>query len=282
MANGNIYRKSTFMIRPLSETDHDVVVTFLSQAPQYNLYILGNLEKLGFDHAFCEYWGDFADDTQSKTPTLRGVINRYMSGWTIYGEPGTNWAGLAKTLDNHPIQAERLQDNPGGIDSFLPFLQRFTSEKTETEEVMTLERENLQPVNQIEGVTVRRGTMRDLARLTRFYGVAEHMTRSAAAVERPLRDTRLWLAEADGEILSTALTNAETTALAMIGGVYTPPAARGRRLSQAVCHALCSDLIAAGKQPVLYWSTPAAGAVYRKLGFHACGQWRSIWLIPTT
>jgi len=41
---------------------------------------------------------------------------------------------------------------------------------------------------------------------------------------------------------------------------------------------LCADLLADGKQPVLYWKRPAAGAVYRKLGFHAVGAWRSVWL----
>lgn len=269
------------MIRLLAEQDRAAVVTFLNRAPHFNLYMLGNLEKLGFDHAFCEFWGDFAENNGEHAATLRAVINRYMTGWTVYGEPEADWAGLAQILDNHPNRAERLQDNPGGIGSFLPYLQQFTAAKTEVEEVMVLEANQLQTIEPPAKVTIRRGTLRDLNSLTHFYSAAEHMARTAAAVERPLRDTRLWLAEENGEILSTALTNAETTNLAMIGGVYTPPAARGRKLSQAVCHALCADLMADGKQPVLYWSTPAAGAVYRKLGFRACGEWRSIWLSAT-
>lgn len=269
------------MIRSLTENDREEVVEYLKRTPHFNLYMLGNLEKLGFDHAFCEFWGDFAEDTNtSDMGPLRGVLNRYMTGWTVYGEADADWAGMAKILDGHPNRAERLQDNPGGVDSFLPYLQHFTSAKTDTEEVMALPLDGLQEIEQPTDVTIRRGRLHDLPKLTTFYSNAEHMARTAAAVERPLRDTRLWLAEANGEILSTALTNAETATLAMIGGVYTPPAARGRKLSQAVCHALCADLIAAEKQPVLYWSTPAAGAVYRKLGFQACGTWRSIWLSP--
>ena len=104
------------------------------------------------------------------------------------------------------------------------------------------------------------------------------MSRSPSGVERPLHDTRLWVAEEGDKILSAALTNAETAQLAMIGGVYTPIMRRGQGLSQAVCSALCADLMAAQKQPILYWDTPAAGAVYRKLGFHSTGQWRSVWL----
>jgi predicted GNAT family acetyltransferase len=264
------------MIRPLGEADRDATVNFLHQAPQFNLYLLGNIDKLGFTHEFCEFWGDFAADET----TLRAVLNRYMSGWTVYGDATADWAGLGAIVDNHPILAERLQDNPGGVASFLPYLQRYQSDHDEVEEVMVLEAADYQPLDAPEGVTVRRGRLSDLRKLAAFYSDAEHMTRSAAAVERPLRDTRLWLAEAEDTILASALTNAETPTLAMIGGVYTPPAARGRRLSQAVCSALCADLLQEGKQPILYWSTPAAGAVYRKLGFTSCGKWRSVWLTP--
>ena len=53
----------------------------------------------------------------------------------------------------------------------------------------------------------------------------------------------------------------------MVGGVYTEPASRNLGLGSAVCSALCAELLAEGKQPALYWQEPAAGVVYRKLGF---------------
>lgn len=265
------------MIQQLTDADRAVTIAYLNQAPHYNLYMLGNIDKLGFEHEFCEFWGDFAE-SQAGTGPLRAVLNRYMTGWTVYGETDADWQGLGAIVDQHPIAAERLQDNPNGIPTFLPYLQRYQSSHSEVEEVMALATEDFVAISAPEGMHIRRGRLADLQKLAAFYANAEHMTRTKAAVERPLRDTRLWLAEMDGEILSTALTNAETTSLAMIGGVYTPPSARGRGLSQIVCSALCADLIADGKQPILYWSTPAAGAVYRKLGFQACGEWRSLWL----
>lgn len=264
------------MIRRLTEADRAMTIHFLSSAPQFNLYMLGNLEKLGFAHEICEFWGDVVESEGGET--LCAVLNRYMTGWTVYGTAVADWAALGRVLDNHPAGAGRLQDNPGGIDSFMPYLQHYQQEHAEIEEVMDLTPADFRPVPAPAGVVVRRGTLDDLPRLIEFYTDAEHMSRSPAAVERPLRDTRLWLAEQENKILATALTNAETSKLAMIGGVYTPPAARGRGLSQAVCSALCADLIADQKQPVLYWSTLAAGAVYRKLGFRAMGQWRSVWL----
>ena len=264
------------MIRPLTEADRAATLTFLGAAPHFNLYMLGNLEKLGFAHEFCEFWGDVTE--VDGTAVLTAVLNRYMSGWTVYGQTDANWQGLGAILDAHAVTPERLQDNPGGIDSFVPYLQRYGQEKMEIEEVMDLRAEDFQPLPAPAGVTIRRGTLADLPKLVAFYREAGSMARTPAAVERPIRDTRLWLAEEQGEVISTALTNAETSTLAMIGGVYTPPAQRGRKLSQAVCSALCADLLAADKQPVLYWGNPAAGAVYHKLGFRPQGQWRAVWL----
>lgn len=267
------------MIRLLTEADRAAMLKFLSGAPQFNLYMLGNLEKLGFTNAFCEFWGDV--EAGADGPHLRAVLNRYMTGWTIYGTTSADWAALGAILDRHPAGAERLQDNPSGIASFLPYLRRYQALQVKIEEVMTLQAAAFQPIAPHGGIVIRRGTLDDLPRLIDFFAHAEHMSRTPAGVERPLRDTRLWLAEADSQIVATALTNAETATLAMIGGVYTPHDWRGRGYSQAVCSALCADLLGAQKQPVLYWDTPAAGAIYRKLGFQSTGQWRSVWLHST-
>ena len=262
------------MIRELNDSDLQQVIDLLQLSPAFNLYLLGNLETLGLDDPICQFWGDF-----DETGSVRAVLNRYMTGWTLFGLPSSDWLALAGIIDAHPVPATRLQDNPGGIPSLLPYLKRYACEQVHVEEVMTLKAADFHPRKVRAGVTIRRAHLADLPALVELYADAGHMSRSASAVERPLRDTRLWLAVRNRQIVASALTNAETSDLAMIGGVFTPPEYRERGLSQAVCSALCADLLADGKQPVLYWETPAAGAVYRKLGFSAVGQWRSVWLI---
>jgi len=262
------------MIRLLTEADRQAALDLFAQAPHFNLYLWGNVVVLGFAHDFCEFWGD-VDETA--TPTrLRAVLNRYMTGWTAYGEADADWADLGRIVDTHPAGATRLQDNPGGIASFLPYLTCYQGQKVSSEELMVLEPAAFRPLAAPAGVTVRRGVMTDLPALVKLYADAGDMTRTSAAVARPLQDTRLWLAEQQGEISAVALTNAEIPQMAMIGGVFTLPAARGRGLSQAVCSALCAELIREGKQPALYWINPAAGAVYHKLGFQPIGHWRSV------
>ncbi len=265
------------MIRPLREEDRTAAIALLQTAAELNLYFLGNLESYGLVQAFCQFWGDF--DSQG---ALRAVLNRYRTGWVVYGQEDTDWEGLAQVVDRHPAGAVRLQDNPGGIASFLPYLRRYRAAWVKEEEVMRLERERFCPQPMPQGPVVRRAEPADLEALVRFYGNAEEMRRTPQAVADPLVYRRIWLAEEDGAILAAALTNAEAMGLAMVGGVYTLPQARGRGLGQAVVSGLCAELLAEGWTPVLYWGNPAAGALYRKLGFRPIGTWRSVQLTPVS
>jgi RimJ/RimL family protein N-acetyltransferase len=258
------------MIRRLGEPDRAALKTLLSDAPQFNLYLLGNLDTNGFDQDFCEFWGDVTDGR------VRGVINRYMVGWTVYGKADADWAGLGAVVDAHAVAAERLQDNPGGVASFLPYLHRYALASLTEDILMELPWGGLQQQSPPDGFVVRRASLDDLAGLVTFFADAGPMSRTAAAVERPLLDRRIWMALKDNQMVSAALTNAETRDMAMIGGVFTAPPWRGKGLSQAVCSALCADLFESGRQPVLYWHDPAAGRVYTKLGFRQTGIWRSV------
>ncbi len=266
------------MIRQLDGRDQEAAVALLSRAPALNLYLLGNIAAMGMRSPISNFWGDFADDgaESGSEARLRGVINLYMTGWSIFGMPDADWAGLADVIDRHPTAADRLQDNPGGAPSLMPYLRLYEAVRESEEELMKLDAADFVPVAPPPDVVVRRARWADLEALVAFYADAGEMTRVAAAVEHPLRERRIWLAEQDGEILACALTNAETADHAMIGGVYTRPEARNRGLSRAVCSALCAELLGEARQPFLYWVNPTAGAVYRRLGFHPIGKWRSL------
>jgi predicted GNAT family acetyltransferase len=258
------------MIRPLVAADRESLRALLAVAPELNLYLLGNLEASGFDQEFCEFWGDEVEGE------LRAVVNRYMTGWTVYGRSDADWDGLGAVVDDHAVTAERLQDNAGGVSSFLPYLHRYCASNESEETLMELVPMAFSFQAPPPGLSVRRATLDDFAGLVKLYANAANMSRTPAGVERPLLDRRVWIAESNNEIVAAALTNAETDTLAMIGGVYTVPAWRGRGLSQAVCSGLCEELICTGRKPILYWDNDAAGRVYRKLGFRRIGTWRSV------
>ncbi|MBX3001099.1 MAG: GNAT family N-acetyltransferase [Caldilineaceae bacterium] len=259
------------MIRPLAEEDRAQTVALLQRAAAQNLYALGNLDAHGFGADFCQFWGSFGDGGE-----LQAVLNRYMAGWVVYGASNADWVGLGNVVDRHPIGAERLQDNPGGVGSFLPYLRRYRARIVEEEELMILDPADFRPDERKIAATVCRATLADLPALVALYADAGDMSRSPAAVERPLRERRMWVAVVEGEICAAALTNAEIKDAAMIGGVFTRPDMRGKGLSQAVVSAISAELLALGKTPTLYWVNPVAGAIYHKLGFHPVGTWRAV------
>jgi predicted GNAT family acetyltransferase len=64
----------------------------------------------------------------------------------------------------------------------------------------------------------------------------------------------------------------------MIGGVFTPEPLRGRGYASAAMTTLCASLLSDGCQPCLFYDDPAAGTIYRRLGFEDIGTWRLVFL----
>src|SRR5690606_5129876 len=135
--------------------------------------------------------------------------------------------------------AERLQDNPGGVESIVPYLCRYRVQRANEQTLMELRGEDFVPAPVGDPWRVRRATLDDLSALVALYAGAGDMRRTPPAVERPLRDRRVWLAHNAEGVCAAALTNAETESAAMIGGVFTRPEFRGQGMSRAVTGALC-------------------------------------------
>jgi len=260
------------MIRLLTTLDYSQIYDFCNQNPALNLYFLGNLESLGVESDICQFWGSFDAEGQ-----LTGVLMRYMDGWNIADGPGCDYRGLGQIVDGHPTVAARLQDNTRHIDSFVLFLNRYQEASTSIEYLCVLDPEDFTP--DAKPWPVRRATMRDYDALCYFYAHAGHMSRTSRGVERPLQDGRVFIVAIEDKIVSSVLTNAETRTLAMIGGVYTPPAHRGNGYASTAMVTLCHSLITNRIRPVLYYDNPAAGGIYRRLGFKDLGLWKAVKLV---
>ncbi|MEZ4640332.1 MAG: hypothetical protein R2856_36135 [Caldilineaceae bacterium] len=92
-------------------------MTLLRRDAALNLYPLGNMASLGFDSEICQFWGDFGADGR-----VRGVLNRYMTGWVIYGLPDADWPALASGDRRSPAPGRTPTGQPRrrGLDLALP------------------------------------------------------------------------------------------------------------------------------------------------------------------
>jgi uncharacterized protein len=86
---------------------------------------------------------------------------------------------------------------------------------------------------------------------------------------------RYWIWEtSNGEPVSSALTAPSMMGVARVGGVYTPPAHRGRGLAAAVVATLSSTILDAGERPILYTQlqNPTSNGVYQRIGYEPVAE----------
>ena len=79
-----------------------------------------------------------------------------------------------------------------------------------------------------------------------------------------------------GEVVSCALTTALTADAVLLGGVATAPALRGRGYASACVTRLARRMQNAGRDVWISPKNESAAALYRRLGFVACGRWGTV------
>jgi GNAT superfamily N-acetyltransferase len=97
---------------------------------------------------------------------------------------------------------------------------------------------------------------------------------AAATIDSGLAARRVWVVEHDGAGVATCTHNAVLPDSVQVGGVYTPPALRGRGHARAAVATSLIDARAAGAtRAILFTPRPDAIAAYRALGFEPIGRY---------
>lgn len=106
---------------------------------------------------------------------------------------------------------------------------------------------------------------------------AAHVRQRVAAVLDGSAHCRLLLR--DGRPVAMAGLNARVAQAVQVGGVYVPPAARGRGLGRAVTRALLAEAQDEGAtEAILFANNPAAARAYEAIGFIRIGSYRIVFL----
>lgn len=255
-------------VKLLSEPDQPVLRDVLDREPYYNLFMIGDLEWLGIAAPELFYWGQFVDDQ------LVGVAMRYKRNWHFYDAGGADLSAFAEAIDLYPEDAT-VNGRDSLVEGILGYLQQSKVLSDHHSYYCSLPRDArlAKP-----GYPTRRATVADVDALVEHYATAGEMSRDGATIRSCLEHNRIFVTELEGTIVSAALTNVETGSMAMIGGVFTPEPLRGRGYASAAMAALCTSLLSDGCQPCLFYDDPAAGTIYRRLGFEDIGPWRLVFL----
>ncbi len=255
-------------IRLMHVGDEEAMAALLRRDPFYNLFMLGDLETMWPDAPELWYWGSYRDGA------LVGLLMCYRVYWCLYDDGGADLAGFARLVDERG-NAVAFNGRDTLIDRFLPLLRNYEVVDNHHTYYCRLSAvtSGLETPH-----TVRRVTEADIPVLTTLYRHAGIMARDADGFREMLATGRMFVTEVDGQIVSGAMSTAEASDMAMIGGVWTPEPLRKRGYASAAMLALCRDLLAEGKTPCLFYDNPDAGRIYRRLGFEDIGRWRMVFV----
>ena len=258
-------------IRLLTAEDERLLHAWLMHDPLYNLFMLGDLELLGIDAEDLRFWGEFAPGG-----ALIGVAMRYRVNWCFDLGDGCDYGRFAELVDDYP-DSKVINGHPRQVDPIVAQLQRYVVHETHASYYCRLP---MDAALTDPAWPTRRATTDDVDALVELYATAGMMQRDAETIRRTLTGGRIFVTEVKAQIVSAALTTVETCAAAMIGGVFTPLPGRNQGYASAAMTQLCAELITEAKQPCLFYDNPAAGTIYRRLGFQDIGPWSLTRLEP--
>ncbi|HEK9103045.1 GNAT family N-acetyltransferase [Bacillus pfraonensis] len=257
------------MIRKLTKDDHEQVLTFLSEEAAINLFIIGDIEAFGYDADFQELWGQFEENG-----ALQSVLLRFHDSFIPYGKDDFSITDYKVILSPHkPLKisgksdiVEKIEDIHGiylGTKNKMYFCECKDDTALPTTKLHT---------------TIQLATIDDVKRIMKLRNNIEefpHTEQSEKILRQSLETNtgRTYYIEKKGEIVASASTSAENSLSGMVVGVCTHPDYRGKGYASLILQKMIQDFTQEGRTLCLFYNNPAAGRIYKWLGFKDIGTW---------
>jgi uncharacterized protein len=257
------------MIRKLTESDHNVVMNFLSDEPSINLFIIGDIEAFGYETDFQELWGKFDDNGCIHAVLLR-FHNSFILYWKEEQEAVAPFAAIMKAYNAQIFLSGKSEivETFEGIDGLTLGKKQVTyfAECTSAEQIVETELE------------VAVATLKDIDRIIELRSAIEefpHNPHARSIMVQSLESGtgRTYFLEENGRVVASASSAAENSISAMIVGVCSHKEYRRKGYATNVMKKLFRDVSGEGKVLCLFYDNPEAGRIYKRLGFKDIGFW---------
>lgn len=275
--------------RPLLSAERPDLEALLMRAPQHNVFHLSALAEYGLSST-SETYGAAWSIGVFRSGTLVGALVVQRGTGCIYHTPGDGdtLRALASVVRSKATSGplSLLSGHASQVVPLLPLIQEVGASKPDLCYFRTLTPDDLLAVGErIHSFSAPRlAGQDDMERLIDFYergfySLARLPSRAAwrNRLSEQLAFRTLYLIEdRRGRVASAALSSAEGSGAAMLGGVATLPEYVGRGLSTRCVGALCAHLFNKGLSTIsLFYlqENIAAGRVYSRLGFREAGDW---------
>lgn len=256
------------MIRKLYQEDNEMVMDYLIEEKAMNLFIIGDIENFGYDSDFQELWGDFDDEGN-----IKGVLLRYYHSYVVYSKGDFDVNGFEEVI-NKDKGFEIISGKRDVLKEFQGIME-FKKKK----ELYFAEVKNSELLDKdIDISKIRRAKLGDTDKICDLMEIIEEFdttpsSRKSFKKTIETKTGRTYFIEKDDKAIACASTTAENSTSAMVVGVCTHPQYRQQGLATKCLIALCRDILGEGRTLCLFYDNPAAGKIYKRLGFNDIGMW---------
>lgn len=257
------------MIRKLEEQDRYQVLEYLNQEPSLNIFIIGDIEHFGFDNEFQTTFGEFNEEGGYES-----VLLFYRKNLVYYAHKNRF------NKDYLPIMSAFEFDYANTSARLAKLLHAHLPTFT-YKEMFFAEARNFQ-ASEPKGTTKIKQlkTRNEMTKLYHLLEATEEFEVASQPIEefidgkmKGLSSGVTLFVEEDGAIISTAATTAETTTSAMVVGVATSFHHRNKGLASKLMTSLMEQYFNKNKYLCLFYDNPAAGNIYKRLGFVNIDKW---------
>ncbi len=258
----------------LKEEHREELMRVLLQDPDYNLYMIGDVENYGFDEDFQDVWGNI-EQGQISSVLLRYYV--FFMYYSPYVEDVTEYADIMNGHDQFEVLSGKVEC----VQRFLPLIK---FKKTRDLHLAKLNEQDFHLTGDISKVQAT--TLDDIPEIYELYGKIDEFNDASLDVERlelPLKTgtgrivhLRGKGSEGEDRIISSVATTAETSETAVLVGLMTDLEYRGKGYASLCIQKICDDLIREKKRAYLTYDNPDAGRIYRKVGFKEIGRWSMV------
>lgn len=255
-------------IRPLAAADRPAIEDLCGATPEWDIFLLANLDQLAGDGSFVQYWGQFDDAGR-----MAAALMRYHVLWYVHVGPGADLRALAGVIETQG--QPNIVLNEGGVEA-LQLGPLLAKHRLDLELSGRLRRLRAGDAVAAGADNSRRPRPEPTARydLLARRATQEDVRRGRASLRRSVEGgRRTFLAEKGNAITACALTTAELPSVAMVGGLFAVPEGEREEHLGLALRGLVGSLGAEGKDACVVSRDAWIDAALDGLGFDVLGPW---------
>lgn len=256
----------------LKNSDIEKLKNYISKEAEYNIFILGDIENFGLEGEIVEV---FANE---KNGEYDSILLRYLSSYLVYSQKEDYDAErLWKFLEDK--EKDIISGKGSIIDRLIPYVRAecsrdYLSKLTQVKhrgsvpEGMKLRELNAEDAEDIVDLLILTEEFKMYTKEKR-----EKLIKEKEKVLRLGADKALGIFSGN-RLVSIFQISGENSISAMVVGVATHPEYRERGLAGTLVAAGCQQCLDRGMEFLcLFYDNPAAGSIYRKIGFKEIGKY---------